>query len=179
MFCILMSSAHLNEKLWHLQEEPLVLTAVDLLGHLNELLGGIHFLTTCQQLSVQGLQLSLLLLPQSSRPLIASLRQRLQHVVVVLLKVLFSTAKILLNIQIIVRQNAHSGIQNVNKSLKFPHCGINKGKYLKMKVFLIHYVHHYVTFTSTVRKISSRWPTKLSISATFSWSWSLTMLISV
>lgn len=88
-------------ELGHLQEQPLVLAAVDLLGRLNQLLGGIHRLTAGQQLTVQAFQLALLLLLQSSRPLVVSLRQRLQHVVVVLLQVLLLTAKILLHVTLV------------------------------------------------------------------------------
>ena len=99
--CIQLYSAYLNDwlkrnELGHLQEEPLVLAAVDLLGRLNQLLGGVYCLTASQQLTVQGLQFALLLLLHRSRPLVISLRQRLQHVVVVLLQVLLLAAKILL-----------------------------------------------------------------------------------
>lgn len=80
----------------HLQEEPLVLAAIDLLSRLDELLGGVQRLTTSQQLTVQGFQLALLLLLQPSRPLVIALRQGLQHVVVVLLQVLLLTAEIVL-----------------------------------------------------------------------------------
>ncbi|KAG7218280.1 hypothetical protein INR49_010338 [Caranx melampygus] len=81
----------------HLQEEPLVAAAVDLLRCLNQLFGGIQCLTTGQQLSVQSLQFTLLLLLQADGPLIVSLRQSLQHIVVVLLQVLLPTAKVLLH----------------------------------------------------------------------------------
>ncbi|KAG7233336.1 hypothetical protein INR49_007181 [Caranx melampygus] len=81
----------------HLQEEPLVAAAVDLLRCLNQLFGGVQCLTTGQQLSVQSLQFTLLLLLQADGPLIVSLRQSLQHIVVVLLQVLLPTAKVLLH----------------------------------------------------------------------------------
>lgn len=75
------------------------MAAVDLLRCLDELLGGIECLTTGQQLTIQGFQLTLLLLLQPCRALILSLRQCLQHVIVVLLQVLLLTAKILLYVQ--------------------------------------------------------------------------------
>lgn len=94
--CVQLKSAQ-QLRLGHLQEEPLVLEAVDLLGRLDQLLGGVDGLTAGQQLVVQGLQLALLLLLQPGRPLVVSLGQRLQHVVVVLLQVLLLTAKVLLH----------------------------------------------------------------------------------
>lgn len=90
-----------DSKLQHLQEKPLVLSAVDLLRGFNEFFGGVHGLTAGQQLFVQRLQLPLLLLLQARRPLAVPLRQRLQHIVVVLLQVLLSPAKILLITRII------------------------------------------------------------------------------
>ena len=94
--CVQMKSAQ-QLGLGHLQEEPLVLEAVDLLGRLDQLLGGVDCLTAGQQLVVQSLQLGLLLLLQPGRPLVVSLGQRLQHVVVVLLQVLLLPAEILLH----------------------------------------------------------------------------------
>lgn len=94
--CVQMKSAQ-QLGLGHLQEEPLVLEAVDLLGRLDQLLGGVDGLTAGQQLVVQSLQLGLLLLLQPGRPLVVSLGQRLQHVVVVLLQVLLLPAEILLH----------------------------------------------------------------------------------
>lgn len=82
----------------YLQEHPLVWRAVDLLGCLNELLGGIQCLTAGEQLTVQSLHLTLLLLHQACSPLIVALGQRLQHVIVVLLQVLLLTAKVLLHV---------------------------------------------------------------------------------
>lgn len=73
LFALMFAIDHLNEEQTHLQEKPLVMTAVGLLGCLDELLGGIHCLTTGQQLSVQGLQLTLLFLLQSGGPFVVSL----------------------------------------------------------------------------------------------------------
>ena len=79
-----------------LQEQSPVLAAVDPLGRLYELLGGVHRAAASQQLSIQDLKPALLVQVEPSRPLVVALRQRLENLVVVLLQVLLLTAEVLL-----------------------------------------------------------------------------------